>query len=90
MAGNYAFWQERFNDWEAKGVKIVPVLSKPDSQWTGERGYVQVLVSSDSWVVSSSLCFLVLIVFVLDFVECFLKDEEYCKRFIGGSNFVWT
>ncbi|RLN23606.1 hypothetical protein C2845_PM07G02400 [Panicum miliaceum] len=34
-------YQERFNDWEAKGVKIVPVLSRPDSQWTGERGYVQ-------------------------------------------------
>jgi len=34
-------YQERFDDWEAKGVKIVPVLSRPDSQWTGERGYVQ-------------------------------------------------
>ncbi|KAG2587295.1 fruit protein pKIWI502-like isoform X2 [Panicum virgatum] len=34
-------YQERFDDWEAKGVKIVPVLSRPDGQWTGERGYVQ-------------------------------------------------
>lgn len=34
-------YQERFEDWESRGVKIVPVLSRPDSQWTGERGYVQ-------------------------------------------------
>ncbi|OQU86167.1 hypothetical protein SORBI_3003G036500 [Sorghum bicolor] len=34
-------YQERFDDWESRGVKIVPVLSRPDGQWTGERGYVQ-------------------------------------------------
>lgn len=34
-------YQERFEDWESRGVKIVPVLSRPDGQWTGERGYVQ-------------------------------------------------
>jgi NAD(P)H-flavin reductase len=38
-------WQERFSDWESRGIKIIPVLSRPDDQWTGERGYVQVLLS---------------------------------------------
>ncbi|XP_059649647.1 fruit protein pKIWI502 [Cornus florida] len=34
-------YQDRFKDWESSGVKIVPVLSQPDSNWTGEHGYVQ-------------------------------------------------
>lgn len=34
--------QDRFKDWESSGVKIVPVLSQPDGNWTGESGYVQV------------------------------------------------
>ncbi|KAF5940351.1 hypothetical protein HYC85_021518 [Camellia sinensis] len=34
-------YQDRFKDWEILGVKIVPVLSQPDDNWTGERGYVQ-------------------------------------------------
>jgi len=34
-------YQERFKEWESSGVKIVPVLSQPDDDWTGERGYVQ-------------------------------------------------
>lgn len=34
--------QERFKDWEATGVKIVPVLSQPHDGWTGQSGYVQV------------------------------------------------
>ncbi|KAK3163730.1 hypothetical protein QOZ80_1AG0007550 [Eleusine coracana subsp. coracana] len=34
-------YQERFSDWKSRGVKIIPVLSRPDAQWTGERGYVQ-------------------------------------------------
>lgn len=36
--------QDRFKDWESSGVKIVPVLSLPDDNWTGERGYVQVIM----------------------------------------------
>ncbi|XP_072150238.1 fruit protein pKIWI502 isoform X1 [Setaria viridis] len=47
-------YQERFNDWEAKGVKIVPVLSRPDSQWTGERGYVQNVFSRMKNIVNPS------------------------------------
>uniref|UniRef100_A0A5B7BBN4 FAD-binding FR-type domain-containing protein n=1 Tax=Davidia involucrata TaxID=16924 RepID=A0A5B7BBN4_DAVIN len=34
-------YQDRFKDWESSGVKIVPVLSQPDDNWTGEHGYVQ-------------------------------------------------
>ncbi|XP_058182457.1 fruit protein pKIWI502 [Rhododendron vialii] len=34
-------YQDRFKEWESLGVKIVPVLSQPDDNWTGERGYVQ-------------------------------------------------
>lgn len=34
-------YQDRFKEWEASGVKIVPVLSQPEDDWTGERGYVQ-------------------------------------------------
>ncbi|KAH7834222.1 hypothetical protein Vadar_013894 [Vaccinium darrowii] len=34
-------YQDRFKEWESSGVEIVPVLSQPDDNWTGERGYVQ-------------------------------------------------
>ncbi|KAJ4974300.1 hypothetical protein NE237_007474 [Protea cynaroides] len=34
-------YQDRFKDWESSGVKVVPVLSRPDDRWNGERGYVQ-------------------------------------------------
>ncbi|KAI4373248.1 hypothetical protein MLD38_011393 [Melastoma candidum] len=38
-------YQDRFNDWESSGVKIIPVLSKPDDGWIGETGYVQAAFS---------------------------------------------
>lgn len=38
-------YQERFKDWEATGVKIVPVLSQPHDGWTGQSGYVQAAFS---------------------------------------------
>ncbi|CAI0447352.1 unnamed protein product [Linum tenue] len=34
-------YQDRFKEWESSGVTIVPVLSQPDSSWSGEAGYVQ-------------------------------------------------
>ncbi|XP_058091613.1 fruit protein pKIWI502-like isoform X2 [Magnolia sinica] len=34
-------YQDRFKGWESSGVRIIPVLSQPDSGWQGERGYVQ-------------------------------------------------
>jgi NAD(P)H-flavin reductase len=36
--------QDKFKDWEASGVEVVPVLSQPHNNWTGEQGYVQVNV----------------------------------------------
>ncbi|XP_050374182.1 fruit protein pKIWI502 [Argentina anserina] len=38
-------YQDRFKDWEASGVKIVPVLSQPQDGWTGQSGYVQAAFS---------------------------------------------
>ncbi|XP_022984149.1 fruit protein pKIWI502-like [Cucurbita maxima] len=34
-------YQDRFGEWESSGVKVVPVLSQPENDWTGESGYVQ-------------------------------------------------
>ncbi|CAI9096085.1 OLC1v1032159C5 [Oldenlandia corymbosa var. corymbosa] len=34
-------YQDRFKEWASSGVEIVPVLSQPDQNWTGEQGYVQ-------------------------------------------------
>ncbi|PSS13453.1 Fruit protein like, partial [Actinidia chinensis var. chinensis] len=36
---------DRFKNWESSGVKIIPVLSQSDDNWTGERGYVQAAFS---------------------------------------------
>ncbi|XP_066313691.1 fruit protein pKIWI502-like isoform X2 [Miscanthus floridulus] len=47
-------YQERFDDWESRGVKIVPVLSRPDGQWAGERGYVQNVFSRMKNIVNPS------------------------------------
>ncbi|KAL9364631.1 hypothetical protein Peur_042504 [Populus x canadensis] len=38
-------YQDRFKDWESSGVKIVPVLSQPDDNWTGESNYVRAAFS---------------------------------------------
>ncbi|KAL6193321.1 hypothetical protein ACLB2K_034405 [Fragaria x ananassa] len=38
-------YQDRFKDWEASGVNIVPVLSQPQDGWTGQSGYVQAAFS---------------------------------------------
>uniref|UniRef100_A0A0E0JDE8 FAD-binding FR-type domain-containing protein n=1 Tax=Oryza punctata TaxID=4537 RepID=A0A0E0JDE8_ORYPU len=47
-------YQERFSNWESRGIKIIPVLSRPDDQWTGERGYVQNAFSRMKKVVNPS------------------------------------
>ncbi|XP_047060248.1 fruit protein pKIWI502-like [Lolium rigidum] len=47
-------YQERFSDWESRGIKIIPVLSRPDDQWTGQRGYVQNAFSRTKKVVNPS------------------------------------
>ncbi|XP_024540492.1 fruit protein pKIWI502 isoform X2 [Selaginella moellendorffii] len=35
-------YRDKFKEWEASGVSIIPVLSQPDGSWMGESGYVQV------------------------------------------------
>ncbi|GAB4840353.1 hypothetical protein Ancab_021120 [Ancistrocladus abbreviatus] len=45
-------YQDRFEDWESSGVKIVPVLSQPDKSWTGETGYVQAAFSRAKRILS--------------------------------------
>ncbi|KAM3345961.1 hypothetical protein ACQJBY_020470 [Aegilops geniculata] len=47
-------YQERFSDWESRGIKIIPVLSRPDDQWTGQRGYVQNAFSRAKKVINPS------------------------------------
>ncbi|XP_057486506.1 fruit protein pKIWI502-like [Actinidia eriantha] len=34
-------YKERFKNWEASGVKVIPVYSRPGANWTSESGYVQ-------------------------------------------------
>ncbi|CAL4887763.1 unnamed protein product [Urochloa decumbens] len=34
-------YQDKFENWESAGLKIIPVLSQPDDSWKGERGYAQ-------------------------------------------------
>ncbi|XP_020251783.1 fruit protein pKIWI502-like [Asparagus officinalis] len=44
-------YQDRFKAWEATGVKVVPVLSRPDALWRGERGYVQAAFSKAKHII---------------------------------------
>uniref|UniRef100_A0A0D9VFC7 FAD-binding FR-type domain-containing protein n=1 Tax=Leersia perrieri TaxID=77586 RepID=A0A0D9VFC7_9ORYZ len=34
-------YQDKFTNWESTGLKVIPVLSRADDSWQGERGYVQ-------------------------------------------------
>ncbi|XP_020672337.1 fruit protein pKIWI502 [Dendrobium catenatum] len=47
-------YQDRFKNWESSGVKIVPVLSRPDDSWKGERGYVQAVFSRAKQILDAS------------------------------------
>ena len=40
-------FQSKFAGWEKKGVKVVPVLSQPDSDWNGRTGYIQDVLKED-------------------------------------------
>uniref|UniRef100_A0A453DR30 Oxidoreductase FAD/NAD(P)-binding domain-containing protein n=1 Tax=Aegilops tauschii subsp. strangulata TaxID=200361 RepID=A0A453DR30_AEGTS len=82
-------YQERFSDWESRGIKIIPVLSRPDEQWTGQRGYVQVPLSFFLSAVLSSPGYLIFLL-IFPFSECLFKGKENYKSIINGSDFVWT
>ncbi|CAN1151620.1 Fruit protein pKIWI502 [Linum perenne] len=45
-------YQDRFKDWESSGVKVIPVLSQPDSSWKGKAGYVQAAFASSTQISS--------------------------------------
>ncbi|KAG0615900.1 hypothetical protein M758_5G074500 [Ceratodon purpureus] len=47
-------YQDRFKDWEASGVQVVPVLSQPDSSWNGAQGYVQAAFADNKGVIVGS------------------------------------
>ncbi|CAK9261408.1 unnamed protein product [Sphagnum jensenii] len=53
-------YQDKFKDWEASGVEVVPVLSQPHNNWTGEQGYVQAAFAKTKghYPGSSSRCIL--------------------------------
>lgn len=40
-------YTEKFPDWEAAGVTVVPVLSQADDAWEGRTGYVQAALAED-------------------------------------------
>jgi NAD(P)H-flavin reductase len=37
----YCAYSEEIESWEKLGIKVVPVLSEPESGWQGAKGYVQ-------------------------------------------------
>ncbi|KAJ4794280.1 FAD/NAD(P)-binding oxidoreductase [Rhynchospora pubera] len=43
-------YQDRFKYWESSGVKVIPVLSRPDETWSGARGYVQTTFLRDKQI----------------------------------------
>lgn len=40
-------YQEQFSAWEARGVKVIPVLSREQGDWEGERGHIQDVYAQD-------------------------------------------
>eukprot|EP00903_Cladosiphon_okamuranus_P020227 g18566.t2 len=40
-------WKDRMEDWDKRGVEVVPVLSSPSSSWTGRTGFVQQAIKED-------------------------------------------
>jgi NAD(P)H-flavin reductase len=47
-------YQDRFKDWEASGVEVVPVLSQPHNNWTGEQGYVQAAFAKTKGIIKAA------------------------------------
>ncbi len=40
-------FQSRFKSWEDRGVQVIPVLSQPEDDWTGRKGYIQDALKED-------------------------------------------
>jgi len=44
---SYLPLRDRYEDWESRGVTVVPVLSRPESDWKGRTGYIQEALRAD-------------------------------------------
>ena len=40
-------FRSRFSDWQSKGIKVIPVLSKAPNSWNGKTGYIQDALKAD-------------------------------------------
>lgn len=40
-------YKSKYQEWESKGVTVIPVLSQPDALWTGKKGYIQDALKED-------------------------------------------
>lgn len=40
-------YQEQFAAWEARGVRVIPVLSRESGEWSGARGHIQDVYAQD-------------------------------------------
>ena len=40
-------FSDRYEAWAAKGVKVIPVLSQPEANWQGRKGYIQDALRAD-------------------------------------------
>ncbi|MFT5587179.1 MAG: sulfhydrogenase subunit gamma (sulfur reductase) [Cognaticolwellia sp.] len=40
-------YQAQFSAWEARGVQVIPVLSREDGDWDGARGHIQEVYAQD-------------------------------------------
>jgi NAD(P)H-flavin reductase len=40
-------YKDRFDLWKSDGIEVIPVLSRPPSDWTGRTGYVQDALKED-------------------------------------------
>lgn len=40
-------YQDEFSSWEARGVQVIPVLSREQGEWNGARGHIQDAYAQD-------------------------------------------
>ncbi|ONK72391.1 uncharacterized protein A4U43_C04F18940 [Asparagus officinalis] len=89
-------YQDRFKAWEATGLKVVPVLSRPDAIWKGERGYIQAAFSKAKQIIDPLSTGAVLCGHgqmtedsFLYYIQCFsanhLADLEWKLIYVGSA-----
>lgn len=44
---NHLPFKSKYQEWESKGVQVIPVLSQPSNNWTGKKGYIQDALKED-------------------------------------------